>query len=247
MGHANFDTDDGKLIQTIKDSVAVEVLDVKPGQFLSRQVELPPQKPLAPPIYCHSLTSIVDYLTNINEGRLETGLVVHVVSPTEVDVFTALANFEDRRFLALKAKADVPEIEVILGGYEDAFIAHANAIIELQSCFVQDGDVLDLLRDLGTLVWDESITNHDDGTSQRVVMQKGIDRVEKTLKNPIRLFPFRTFAEISQPASDFVFRLESDPISIGLFEADGGKWRNEARQSIKQFLYDAGVTVPILA
>lgn len=41
-----------------------------------------------------------------------------------------------------------------------------------------------------------------------------------------------------QPESEFIFRMKSDDRSVfcALFEADGGAWKNEAMQSIKQYL-----------
>lgn len=54
--------------------------------------------------------------------------------------------------------------------------------------------------------------------------------------NPIvRLTPFRTFSNVEQPASDFLFRIKEGG-TAALFEADGGAWENEARRNIAMFL-----------
>lgn len=69
------------------------------------------------------------------------------------------------------------------------------------------------------------------------------------MPNPVYLAPYRTFAEIEQPVSKFVFRMESGP-KAALFEADGGAWKNEAILKIKEYLQKelSGIkTVHILA
>ena len=57
--------------------------------------------------------------------------------------------------------------------------------------------------------------------------------------NPVRLTPYRTFLEVEQPASDFIFRMKQDKyegIVCAIFEADGGAWKMEATQRIKEYL-----------
>jgi len=50
----------------------------------------------------------------------------------------------------------------------------------------------------------------------------GVAAVENiNLPNTVTLKPFRTFAEVSQPESEFVLRLKEGN-RVGLFEADGG-------------------------
>lgn len=56
--------------------------------------------------------------------------------------------------------------------------------------------------------------------------------------NPVTLAPYRTFPEIEQPKSKFIFRMQSGPTAT-LFEADGGAWRNEAMKNIKVWLKTA--------
>ena len=55
--------------------------------------------------------------------------------------------------------------------------------------------------------------------------------------NPVILRPYRTFPEVEQPASSFIFRMkENDGVCCALFEADGGAWKNEAMRNIKEYL-----------
>ncbi|OSB00487.1 hypothetical protein B2H85_13365, partial [Clostridium botulinum] len=51
----------------------------------------------------------------------------------------------------------------------------------------------------------------------------------------VTLAPYRTFPEIEQPLSRFIFRMQQGP-SAAIYEADGGAWRNQAMQRIKAYL-----------
>lgn len=76
----------------------------------------------------------------------------------------------------------------------------------------------------------------DDGISQAATIKTGVATVEDVkIPNPVVLIPRRTFVEVEQPESQFVFRMQSGP-TCALFEADGGAWRNEAMLNIKKYL-----------
>ena len=55
------------------------------------------------------------------------------------------------------------------------------------------------------------------------------------MPNPAVLKPYRTFVEVEQPESKFVFRMQTGP-EMALFEADGGAWRIQAMKNIKEYL-----------
>ena len=71
------------------------------------------------------------------------------------------------------------------------------------------------------------------------------------LPNPVRLKPYRTFREVSQPGSLFVVRAkradDGGLPKVALFEADGGKWKLEAIDNIRQYLTSKIADIPILA
>lgn len=63
--------------------------------------------------------------------------------------------------------------------------------------------------------------------------------------SPCSLQPFRTFLEVEQPASQFIFRMRGDrSIECALFEADGGAWKREAMRNVKEYLTDKLAGVP---
>ncbi|MEQ1762555.1 MAG: hypothetical protein ABL984_05335 [Pyrinomonadaceae bacterium] len=245
MGNQSFETEDNAIIQTIQDAVRTDVIKVAPDEYLTRNVYLPPPKPHADEFKCSSLTGLVDYLNASVDENILPRVVVHVISPTKVEVLTAVEDVEQRRFTALVAKADVPTIGLI-----GSFVAHEEAMIQLQALFVNEGQVVNVLKNLGSVVADEELTQGDDGVTQEIVVKSMIERGVQKMDNPVALKPFRTFTEINQPESPFILRLKKgNGLYVALFEADGGKWRNKARTDIKDFLTEKieNKKIPILA
>jgi hypothetical protein len=102
-----------------------------------------------------------------------------------------------------------------------------------------------------TLTNDASRTSEDDGFTQRVNVKAGIRTKEDTTIQPrVDLAPYRTFPEVDQPMSPFVFRArctgEGIP-ALMLVEADGGRWKVEAIATLKAAMDAFGLEVPIIA
>ena len=78
----------------------------------------------------------------------------------------------------------------------------------------------------------------DDGISQKATIKTGIaSKGDALVPNPVKLRPYRTFHEVQQPMSEFIFRMKSDDsVKCALFEADGGAWENVAMRNIKDYL-----------
>lgn len=76
--------------------------------------------------------------------------------------------------------------------------------------------------------------------TQKATVSRGIASKEQCIvPNPVYLQPFRTFVEVDQPESAFVFRMRDDGrdgVQCAIFEADGGAWKNEAMENIKVYL-----------
>jgi hypothetical protein len=179
------------------------------------------------PINARSLSGLVDYVkSNFDHER---PVMIHVESPTKVSVFDALNDINDRRTY-VKAGALLPDI--ILEQYMD----RERFQIMLQACFVTNEHKSTVIKVISSIVEDGSVTTTDDGLSQRVTAKTGIATVGNIeLPNPVTLKPFRTFAEVAQPESEFVLRLKEGG-KVGLFEADGGAWELNAMANIAEFL-----------
>ena len=131
------------------------------------------------------------------------------------------------------------------------FLSREEFVIGLQSRFVQQGDVLEVLRLASGLEVSAVMVAEDDGISQRTTTRQGIALKETvTVKGRVKLRPYRTFREVEQPVSEFVFRLRSKEGMVpecALFEADGGAWKLDAVLTIKAWLEAKNLNIPVIA
>lgn len=175
----------------------------------------------------NSLSGLVEYLQSGFDG--DDKLMVHVISPTEVLAFGTL-NRDQARNKMIKATAMLPEFSF------DRWYDTESFNIKLQSCFVSTYDRDIMLKVVGNIQEEQVKTVGDNGVSQSVTARTGVASVaEVKVPNPVVIKPYRTFVEVEQPASDFIFRMQSGP-KCAIFEADGGKWQLEAMQNIKAYL-----------
>lgn len=174
-----------------------------------------------------TLTSLVDYIKgNIDQlGKL----IIQVESPSKVYLSSELKTDKHREEY-MECNAIVPRIAF------DNFIETEKFNVMLQSNFVKNKDVEQLLIVTGSIK-DEAVKQvGDDGISQSVTVKTGVATMGAVvIPNPVMLAPYRTFPEVDQPVSKFIFRMKSGP-TAAIIEADGGAWRNEAMEGIKLFL-----------
>lgn len=177
-----------------------------------------------------NLSGLVDYVKSHFDH--EKQLLIHIESPTSVAVYDALDDKNDRRAY-VRAKAMLPTIKL------EQFLTREKFNIQLQACYVDNPGKAALLEAISTIVEDESIKQEDNGVTQTMTAKTGVTtREEKAIPNPVELKPYRTFIEVPQPESAFVFRIEksNQGPACGLFEADGGAWEHNAMSGIKDYL-----------
>ena len=205
----------------------VEKFELNGHQFTNKQLVMVPEN--QPSLFStKTLASLVELIIKENAHSSLNDLIIHVESPTKVNVLTVLRGHLDR-FNLYSAVAELPQIT--LGNYME--IEKFN--IMLKSTFVKS-DMRDSLISLVGSITEEAVkTTNDDGISQKVVARKGINTVGNVTIQPIaKLAPYRTFLEVAQPEGEFLLRLKDGP-EAALFEADGGSWKIEARLNIKEY------------
>lgn len=180
------------------------------------------------------LDSLVVYVReNIDNFRPINDLIIEIKSATEVKLHTEVLGDFNERFTPVLCSALVSEFPW------SKFIDPDNFIIMAQSRFVETEDLGKIRAIVGNVKSEEVFQFSDDGISQQVTAKSGIARVENVVIPPrVKLAPYRTFIEIEQPESEFVFRAKkADALpTFALFEADGGAWRIEAMKRIKAYL-----------
>lgn len=200
------------------------------GEMYSTQKMFKIEEATAKTLHVRSLSGLVDYLKSEFDSKNDK-LMVHVVSQTEVIAFTRF-NRDFNRNEFIKASAMLPSFNF------DSWYDAESFNIKLQSAFVKNDDRDIMLKVVGNIKEEAVNTVGDDGVSQAVVAKTGVATVANVIvPNPVILKPFRTFVEVDQPESEFIFRMQSGP-RCALFEADGGAWKLAAMQNIKNYLKD---------
>lgn len=190
--------------------------------------------PKARAIEMNTLTSLVDYI-KAHIDKMPEKMIIHVVNPETVKLFSCLNDNREREYM-VQVDASVPSFS-----YE-RFIDHESFVINAQAKFLDDPatDKALLLKFSGTVEAGSVATYGDDGVTQKATVSQGIaSKTDAIVPNPVKLRPYRTFIEVEQPVSEFIFRIKGDKydgILCALFEADGGAWKNVAMKNIKNYL-----------
>lgn len=180
------------------------------------------------PLHVKTLTSLISYIKR-DEKRPTPYFFLHVEDEQTVTLWSALDNEGNREHL-ITANAIVPNF------FYERFHDAEQLIIALQSTFTATGDRNLLLKVIGN-VKEENVRNTgDDGMSQAVTIKTGVASADDVkVPNPVTLAPYRTFLEVEQPSSEFIFRMKDGPTGA-IFEADGGAWRNKAIANVRDYL-----------
>lgn len=189
-----------------------------------------------PTLKMNTLESIVRYVQKVGDERQKEDydanepIIVHIESAICV-ALKDLANVGDgKRDCMVLATAEVPKFQY--GEFYDA----EGFNIALQSKFLDTEDKATILQVVGNLKEDAVRTMTDDGVSQVTAVRTGVATVaDVKVPNPVSLRPFRTFIEVDQPESRFIFRMREGG-RCAIFEADGGAWKLEAKKNIYNYL-----------
>ena len=231
------------MTENIKDalSYAVELAD-KENKIISSKTgreyfdknkydlqELNPRK-YAPILELQTLKSLVDYLKSDNDLIGSRKVVVVVDNYQRVSVYDQVDLENGRRPQLVSVRASVPVIPFSNWRDQEEFN------IMLQSMFINDADRNLILDFASHLKIEKGAEVQDNGISQMATVRDGVASLAQAkTPNPVTLRPYRTFNEVEQPASQFVFRINKSA-NLALFEADGGKWKLEAVENIARYL-----------
>ncbi len=196
-------------------------------QNLSRVL---PPKP--EPLIIHSLDGLIDFI-KAEDTCYHDDLCIHIQNHATVSLYSKLQKNMSRYSYA--------EVHAIMSLTKYNFYFDLETfIITLQTHFAQTGEVEKILKLVGNIK-DSNIRQYgDDGVTQTVTAKTGIATVEDVIvPNPVVLAPYRTFTEIIQPESNFVFRLKKNnngEITAALFETDDKQWMLNAMDQIYFYL-----------
>lgn len=209
-----------------------EVLEIDGKTYCTSKLARYDEESMASPITATTLTSLVDYIRE-NREELRERMIIQVADPSTVLLYSGLLPERKREGL-FEVRAMLPKFEY---GRE---YGQEDFLISLQSCFLPGADREEVSRLASNIVNARSAEYTDDGITQQAVVKTGITTKENSLvPNPVTLTPYRTFLEVPQPESDFIFRIgersDGSP-SFRLVSADGGSWKSQAMSNVKAYL-----------
>lgn len=218
--------------EIVKKAEAFKTITID-GRDYSDRVLTPVELPTAKGLVISTLTALRDYLTGNPDALAMTSVLVMVNDPVKVSVRSSLTGPFKQRDTYILAEWAPPSLR--FGQFYDV----ENFNILLQADFMDYGSRADILQIVGNIT-DGVVKNFsDDGITQDVTIKKGITKQATiVVPNPVILRPYRTFPEVDQPPSNFVFRMRSgeQAPTCALFEADGGRWKSEAVKNVKDWL-----------
>ncbi|PAD86696.1 hypothetical protein CHH55_17155 [Niallia circulans] len=211
----------------IADSNGVNRTFVVDGEGKSKEIK-PMIERAMQPLQINTLTGLIGYI-KANLERTNSSLFLQVYDEKTV-FLKGVLDEEGEREVLVEVNAIVPHFDY---GY---FLDSEALIIALQSKFTKTADRDLLLKVVGNVKEENVRATGDTGYSQAVTIKSGVASADDVLvPNPVELAPYRTFLEVEQPTSNFIFRMKDGPRGA-IFEADGGAWRNQAIFNVCEFL-----------
>lgn len=189
----------------------------------------------------NTLTGLVDYIkSNLDELGDHKKYALHICDYAEVQFISRVKGKQLERDLPILARVDECLKEYNFGTFYDLETFN----IALRTQFLPTDDQARILEYTSRVTDKTEITQSEDGVTQLVSVAKGLAGAtleNVTLPKTVSLKPFRTFREIEQVESLFIFRMKKGTTGVmcALFEADGGAWRHDTMKRIQGYLLEA--------
>lgn len=177
-----------------------------------------------------TLDGFIDYVQKTIEDRDKDEFSIFIDNPTDLSLKETTCN--DGLYFNIYANAQAKEYISAFkyNSYQDP----ERFAIALQTCFIQSEVRDQLIKVCSSMSRDAEHKIEDDGTTQATTVGRAV-KTKVKIANPVMLRPIRTFQEVEQPESPFVFRINED-MECALFEADSGAWKLKAINSIYEYL-----------
>lgn len=232
---------------------AADVIDVEIDgrHYTARELQPVIYEPRPAVLQVATLTGFSDYV-KANHDKVELDKAVVIVrSHTEVVLATELWGEKYERSYLIAAKVDTG-----LKVYPfEQYLPVEGFVIAIRSMFEPTDDAERLISYVSRIKGGKTFGLDDDGISQSATVQSGVSgalQEKETAPIIVKLRPYRTFRDITQTESEFLFRLklvdaDAGVVGCALFEADGGRWRNEAILAVAAYLREQLSAVTVIA
>lgn len=224
-----------ELEQLITRANVIETIEIEGKTYCDRDLSRYGTADKASALNVSTLSAVVDYLVASTEEYVDYDtLMIHIIGSEDVRLITALDIERDREQL-LTSHANLNRFKF------DQWYDQERFMIELQANFIANEDLSTILAFAGNMEKCDTETYSDDGTLQAATIKTGIvGKDVAAVPNPVELIPYRTFQEVDQPMSKFVFRVrDNGGLEFKLVEAQGNIWKNEAVANIKNYFKES--------
>jgi len=227
------------VVKAIQDSTEVSIITIEGEHYTSRPVSLPPPEPIPDKLTVHTLNGVATFCNTFTDAEIS---YVHVESARSIKVWGNVQGRHRQRACFLHATLFREQ-----GFPFGKSLDQESFVIGVQAAFVDNENRVKFLRVAGSITEEGSLKASDDGVSQALAVRSGVS-LDSSLefKNPVWLAPYRTFPEVEQPSSPFIFRAAKGP-QLCLHETGETEWQLTAIKAIAAYLADKiGDEIPIL-
>ena len=216
-----------ELAQYIVGMSKPELVDINGMQFSDRKlIRYDYKEP--EPLHFKSITGFLDYIATDCDSTYGESFI-HIKDYDRIEFLSPLNDENTREIYAI---CEPDKINIAF----DRFIERESFNIMLQTGFVENDELKDILKYIGNMSDKAVRTVGDDGISQEITIKSSTQGlIDVFIPNPVILKPFRTFTEIEPVESKFVFRLKEGGY-CALFEADGGAWKIETMHALEDYV-----------
>jgi hypothetical protein len=222
-----------EFIEKIEQMARPEYVSIA-GRTYSTKGLSPVSRPTPKAITVHTLTGMIDYITENPDNVDFNDAFIHVDSFMSCRLLGRYYGEFCERDFYIQAAAEP------FGFTFNKYHSREEFQIYLMAFFQSTPELSQLLQVVGNTLQNAEITLADNGVTQRTTTRQGIARkAEVDLPNPITLVPYMTFSEIEQPEISYVFRMREarhGGVECALFDADGSRYKLRTALRIKAYL-----------
>lgn len=235
---------DGNAVKAIKDMATENITTERDGILFSGKDMHPVfYAPRPTPMELHTLSGLVQLINDNVDNMDAEKLVIIVESPDQVKLVSQFYGVDRKRDTLAIVTIDRELKQHEFGTYYSV----ESFVISLRSQFEHTEDLDRLINYVKNIRGGKSFELEDDGITQTATVQAGVHGAlteKESAPALVKLRPYRTFRDIEQTESEFIFRMklmnaEQNIVGACLYEADGGRWRHFAAKAIQTYLQEA--------
>lgn len=239
-------------IESLVDARSGLDVEINGRHYSARDLKPVIFEPRPEPIEVSTLSGFAAYIRANRDKVALDGAIVLIETHDKVSLLSAFGGDRAQRTRYIQAQVDRA-----LKVYPfEKYMEVEAFVVSLRSMFEPTEDLERVIRYVSKVKGGAAFSLDDDGISQTASVQVGVSgglTGKETAPAVVKLRPFRTFRDIVQPESEFLFRMklintEERIVGCALFEADGGRWRNQALADIREHLVtELPAGLPVIA